>query len=246
MNIQTINGCHNYGQPMGKIGDRFKKVVTKVVDKGKDIAAGAVFLPAREGIKQVIKFNILGLATILAYYRRSKPDRYGEILNTWDKFGGDKATFSAFVSEGSSRGIRQVAPALLNRVPKVRNMVKLAYKINSGAISGVKSFSYKGGIGVVGADDAAVGSTLVPILISALPILVEIINIFKKDKATDPDAIPDGGVPEESPQESPQGGSQTDPSEVGKPEDKATKNNTMLYVGIAAAAVVGYFAFFKK
>ena len=125
-------------------------------------------------------------------------------------------------------------------------MVKLAYKINSGAISGVKSFSYKGGIGVVGADDAAVGSTLVPILISALPILVEIINIFKKDKATDPDAIPDGGVPEESPQESPQGGSQTDPSEVGKPEDKATKDNTILYVGIAAAAVVGYFAFFKK
>lgn len=242
MNIQTINGCHNYGQPMGKIGDRLKKVVTKVVDKGKDIAAGAVFLPAREGIKQVIKFNILGLATILAYYKRSKPDRYGEIINTWDKFGGDKATFSAFVSEGSNKGIRQVAPALLNRVSKVRNMVKLAYKINSGAISGVKSFSYKGGIGVVGADDAAAGATLVPILISALPILVEIINIFKKDKATDPDAIPDSG----SPQGSPQGGSQTDPSDVGKPKDEDTKDNTMLYVGVAAAAVVGYFAFFKK
>jgi hypothetical protein len=256
MNIQTINGCHNYGQPINgrkerqerraerredvkEFFDKGKEVVTKVVDKGKDIAAGAAFLPAREGVKQLIKFNILGVATILAYYKRSKPDRYGEILNVWDKYGGDKATLNVFVNEGSGKSIRQVAPAVLNKFAKIRNMVKLAYKINSGAINGCKRFPSPQTIGDVPPPDPA---TTIALIGSAIGIITEIINIFKKDKATDPDAIPDSG----SPQESPQGGSQTDPSEVGKPEDKATKDNTMLYVGIAAAAVVGYFAFFKK
>lgn len=249
MNIQTINGCHNYGQPMGKIGDKLKKVVTKVVDKGKDVyvdtwkkvanaAGGVAFLPQREAIKIVIGNNLLGLATILAYYRRSKADRYEEILKTWDKFGGDKATFSAVVNEGSKKGIRQIAPAVLNRVSKIKNTIKLAYKINSGAISGCKTFPAPKGIGFAGYDDAAIGG----LLLSALPIILEMVSVFKKDKATDPDAIPDGGVPEGSPQ----GGSQTDPSEVGKPEDEKTGDNTMLYVGIAVAAVVGYFAFLKK
>jgi hypothetical protein len=244
MNIQTINGVHNYGQPMkgwGKdLWNKGKEVVTKVVDKGKDVAAGAAFLPAREGLKQLIKFNILGVATILAYYRRSKTDRYGEILNVWDKYGGDKATFNAFVNEGSGRSIRQVAPAVLNKFSKVRNMVKLAYKINSGAINGCKMFPSPQTIGGdVPPPDPA---TTIALIGSAIGIITEIVNIFKKDKATDPDAIPDSGVPEGSPQ----GGSQTDPSEVGKPEDEKTGSNTMLYVGIAAAAVVGYFAFFKK
>jgi hypothetical protein len=238
MNIQTINGCHNYGQPMGKLGDKLKKVVTKVVDKGKDVAAGAAFLGAREGLKQVIKLNILGIATILAYYRKSKPDRYGEILNSWDKFGGDKSTFSAFVSEGSSRAVRQVAPAILNKFPKIRNMVKLASKIKSGAISGCKTFPSQ----TIGGAPPPPDPVTLSAIASAIPIILEILAIFKKDKATDPDAIPDSGSPEGSPQ----GGSQTDPSEVGKPEDEKTGSNTMLYVGIAAAAVVGYFAFFKK
>lgn len=255
MNIQTINGCHNYGQPINgrkerqerraerredvkEFFDKGKEVYVdtwkKVIDTGKDIAAGATFLPAREGLKQLIKFNILGVATILAYYKRSKPDRYGEILNVWDKFGGDKATLNVFVNEGSGKSIRQVAPAVLNKFAKIRNMVKLAYKINSGAISGCKRFPSPQTIGETPPPDPV---TTMALIGSAIGIITEIINIFKKDKPTDPDAIPDSG--------SPQGGSQTDPPPE-EPEDKKTGDNTMLYVGIAAAAVVGYFAFFKK
>lgn len=242
MNIQTINGCHNYGKPMGSLKSFFNKGKTAVVTAVKKVetkvvnaAGGVAFLPAREGLKQLIKFNILGLGTILGYYKKSKPDRWAEILKTWDKFGGDPQTLNTFVNEGSGKAVRQVAPAVLNRFAVVRNLVKLASKINSGSISGCKTFPAP--IGDIPPPDPA---TIMTIIGTAIPIIQEIISIFKKDAATNPDAIPDSPPP--PPADTPQGGG----SGSGSGDGATPSDNTMLYVGLGAAAIVGYFVFSKK
>lgn len=153
-----------------------KNVVNTVVDKGTDaaktaahIAAGGVFVLAREGLKQVIKYNVFGLASLLAYLAKTNYSKYNETLDIWYKYGGDKATFTAFVNEGMSRVPRQVAPALLNRIPQVKGLVEKANSIYYGHLAGLNS------LGVAVVDDVAIAATSEATVLTSLPIILEIV-----------------------------------------------------------------------
>ena len=159
-----------------------KKVVNVVADKTTDaakaaahLAAGGVFVLAREGLKQIIKYNVLGLASILAYVAKTNSSKYNDILDIWYKFGGDKATFSVFVNEGKTRSPRQIAPALLNKIPQVKGLVEKANSIYYGKLAGLNALN---SLGVAVVDDAALAATSGVSLTTALPIILEIIGVI--------------------------------------------------------------------
>jgi len=151
-------------------------VVKKVVDSGDDaakkakhIAAGGIYVLAREALKQVIKYNVFGVASILAYVAKTNISKYNETLDIWYKFGGDPATFTVFVKEGKTRSPRQVAPAILNKIPKIKGLIEKANNIYYNNLAGLN------GLGVAVVDDVEVAATSEATLMTSLPIILEII-----------------------------------------------------------------------
>lgn len=133
----------------------------------------AQFLPAREGLKQALKYNLLGLASLMWFVKLKDSNKYNEILKIWYKFGGDDGTIEAYIREGKDVTPRQIAPSVLNKIPQVKNLIEKAntvfyskYKING--LSG----------------DPATGAAIVEALPIVLEITVAIAGIVAAIKAT--------------------------------------------------------------
>lgn len=210
---------------MAGIGDWLKKQANNIKDavtsdKTSHIAAGATFLAAREALKQILKFNILGLSTIIGYYQKTNTAKYNKILDIWYKYGGDRATMAAFVNEGKGLVPRQVAPAVFNKFPQVKNLIVKAndiYYNKSGA-----------GLSAAGWDDAAVAIGAIG---AGWVLIKDILATFKGDKVTDPE-IPGSGS-----------GSTPDPN--NPPPPPPSESNTLLkVVGLTAAGIAAKLIFF--
>lgn len=120
----------------------------------------ATFLPAREGLKQVIKYNVFGLASLLHYTKLKDNNKFKEVLKTWFKFGGETGTLEAYIREGKDTSPRQVAPEVLNRIPQIKGLIEKANTVyyNKYSINGLNG------------EPASTGAAIV----EALPIILEI------------------------------------------------------------------------
>jgi hypothetical protein len=206
MNIQTINGISGYNA-----GERFTHA-----------AALVPFASARGGFQIALTQNALGLGTIFYYFKTNKPTKYQEMKDIWYKFGGNPDSFNAFVDAGNQKDIRQVAPAVLNRFPAIKNLVNMAYKIKAGGTIGYITPQLggmrPGGIGSVTAATASVVSSVV----TGMGIIASMVLAFKKDPAINPDNFPP--IPEDI---LPGAGGE-DPT-----EKKSAFSNPLILVGLA-------------
>ena len=175
MNIQTINGIAGY---------TFK-------EKAEHVAAFIPFASARGGFQVAISQNALGLATILYWYKNNKPDRFAELSQIWYNWGGDENNFNAYINSGNNKNVRQIAPAILNRFPIIKNLVNMATKINNGGSIGYCTPQLggmqPGGIGVITEATASVVASVV----KGIGIISSMVIVFKKDKNTNPDNYTD-------------------------------------------------------
>jgi len=206
MNIQTINGITGYNA-----GERFTHA-----------AALVPFAGARGGFQIALTQNALGLGTIFYYFKTNKPEKYQEMKDIWYKFGGNPDSFNAFVDAGNQKDIRQVAPAVLNRFPAIKNLVNMAYKIKAGGTIGYTTPQLggmkPGGIGSVTAATASVVQSVV----TGIGIIASMVLAFKKDPKTNPDNFPQ--IPEDK---------SPTTSDNDKPEKKSAFSNPLILVGLA-------------
>jgi hypothetical protein len=206
MNIQTINGITGY-----TAGERFTHA-----------AALVPFASARGGFQIALTQNALGLGTIFYYFKTNKPTKYQEMKDIWYKFGGNPDSFNAFVDAGNQKDIRQIAPAVLNRFPAIKNLVNMAYKIKAGGTIGYTTPQLggmqPGGIGEI----TTATATVVASVVTGIGIITDFVLAFKKDPKTNPDnfpPIPEDILPGET------GGDTT--------EKKSAFSNPLILVGLA-------------
>ena len=206
MNIQTINGITGYNA-----GERFTHA-----------AALVPFAGARGGFQIALTQNALGLGTIFYYFKTNKPEKYQEMKDIWYKFGGNPDSFNAFVDAGNQKDIRQVAPAVLNRFPAIKNLVNMAYKIKAGGTIGYTTPQLggmkPGGIGSVTVATASVVSSVV----TGIGIIADFVLAFKKDPKTNPDNFPQ--IPEDK---------SPTTSDNDTTEKKSAFSNPLILVGLA-------------
>jgi hypothetical protein len=206
MNIQTINGISGY-----TAGERFTHA-----------AALVPFASARGGFQIALTQNALGLGTIFYYFKTNKPSKYQEMKDIWYKFGGNPDSFNAFVDAGNQKDIRQIAPAVLNRFPAIKNLINMAYAIKAGGTIGYATPQLggmkPGGIGEITTATATVVSSVV----TGIGIITDFVLAFKKDPKTNPDNFPK--IPED-----------VLPGETGEEptEKKSAFSSPILLVGLA-------------
>ena len=136
-----------------------------VSEINQNILNAAQNLPAREAMKLVIENNVLGTASVLAYCKLKDKNAYEKILTTWYVYGGDPQNFDNAVSSGKTKSPRQVAPAVLNRIPKITNYIEKANTIYYDKLAG---------IGVAAVDDATVATAAV----QSVPIWLQVLTIL--------------------------------------------------------------------
>ena len=176
-------------------------------------------LPSRSAVRLFINQNVLGVGTVLYFYKTKRPATWNKIDEIWYKFGGNTSDLVSSINAGNQKSIRQVAPALLNRVSAIKKVIDLAYSIKAGKITGHKTVGLGGG-GICGEPVSDVA-----MIVSALPIILQIIQAFKGDV----DAAPTYEEPQTHPNdEKPEGG--------GIP---------MVAIGLIGLVAV-YFLFIKK
>jgi hypothetical protein len=204
MNIQTITGFN----------PSFKE---------KAVHTGAIipFSAARGSVRLFINQNVLGLGTVLYFYKTKNSNKWDKIQEVWYKFGGSISDLTSSINAGNQKDIRQVAPALLNRVSSIKKVIDLAYSIKAGKITGHKTIGLGGG-GIYGEPVSDIG-----MILSSLPIILQIIQAFKGDV----DAAPTYAAPTyETPQK----------------EEKSSKSGIpMIAIGLVGLVAV-YFLFIKK
>ena len=199
MDIQTITG--------------FQPSYTQRV---RHLASITAMLPTRIALRLLISQNILGLGTVLYYYKTKNSDKWDKIVEVWYKNGGKPSDLVSSINTGNQKDIRQVAPALLNNVSAIKRIIDLAYSIKAGKITGHKIIGLGGG--------GICGVTASEILLS-LPVILEILKIIKGDV----DAAPTYEEP-------------TTPPNDEKPEGGGIP---MVAIGLIGLVAV-YFLFIKK
>jgi hypothetical protein len=201
MNIQTINGIGTLKNPTkGEVAAHNTQRVMPLMIAGRSAA------------QLMIINNVLGWGTVLYHYKSKNPEKWEQIKFKWYLMGGNPDNLPSYINNGNQKSIRQVAPAILNRVSAIKKVIDLAYKIKAGGMNGLKKYAGLGRIGIYGepVSDLAM-------ILAALPVLLEIMQFFKGDVTASPDVV----IPE-TPQ-----------------EDEPSKINPLFIVG--GLAVAGYF-----
>lgn len=225
------------GAGLAGIGDWLKKQANNIgdyFDNTKDysakinamhIAAGAPFLPAREGLKLALKFNIFGLATILNYVKNTNPAKFKETSTIWYKYGGDTSNFNAFINEGKGKVPRQVAPAVLNKIPAVKGLIEKAHTIYYGSSS----------INGLGTGEPVTTTAETSSLISAIPIITELIGAISGILLV---------IKSSKPEDKPGEGSGSTPDPNNPPPPPSESNTLLKVVGLTAAGIAAKLIFF--
>lgn len=93
-------------------------------------------LASREAFKLILNYNVLGMASILAYAYKTNVDAWNKIDSFWYSAGGDTSNLIATINNGKTKVPRQVAPAVLNQFPQIKNLIQKANTIYYDKLAG--------------------------------------------------------------------------------------------------------------
>jgi len=214
---------------MGKLKDKIKGFLKK----GEHVTAKISMWPSRGGFLLATKTNLFKLAKRLKQAHDKDPEL---VEKFWYQFGGEYKNLAAEIEKGLKHMAKHQAK-------------KDARHHVSGCIGAIDESS------IYGVSELGEPYTIAAIVAAATPILTAVAKVFNKTKSDKPgDNEHDKENLTKLANQLLKGGSvgvkivstDKDGKETVIDKGKEPKNNTLLYLGGAAALVGGYFLFKKK